>query len=103
MSFEVIPAIDLRGGRCVRLFQGDYAQETVFGDDPAAIAQRWEREGARRLHVVDLDGARAGTPLQLDVIRRITAAVAIPVQVGGGLRDREAVRAALEAGAQRAI
>jgi phosphoribosylformimino-5-aminoimidazole carboxamide ribotide isomerase len=103
MTFEVIPAIDLRGGRCVRLFQGDYAQETVFGDDPEAMARRWEREGARRLHVVDLDGARAGAPLQLEVVRRITASVTVPVQVSGGLRDREAVVAALAAGAQRAI
>src|SRR5438477_5241218 len=101
MNFEVIPAIDLRGGRCVRLYQGDYARETVFGDDPVAVAERWQREGARRLHVVDLDGARSGAPAQMDVIRSIAAVVDVPVEVGGGLRDRASVRAALEAGADR--
>lgn len=103
MSFEVIPAIDLRGGRCVRLFQGDYARETVFADDPVAVARRWEAEGARRLHVVDLDGARAGEPVQLEVVRRIAATVAIPVQLGGGLRERGSIAAALDAGVARAI
>lgn len=103
MNFEVIPAVDLRGGRCVRLFQGDYAQETVFADDPVSVAQRWEAEGAHRLHVVDLDGARARESVQLAVVRRIAAAVGIPVQLGGGLRTREAVWAALDAGVERAI
>src|SRR5262245_18318838 len=94
-SFEIIPAIDLRGGRCVRLFQGNYARETVFDDDPVAVARRWEAEGARRLHVVDLDGARAGAPVQLAVVRQIAGAVKVPVQLGGGLRDDGAIRAAL--------
>lgn len=102
-DFEVIPAIDLRGGRCVRLRQGDYARETVYGDDPVAMARRWEDEGAARLHLVDLDGAREGRPAQLEIAARIASAVCIPVQLGGGLRDAMAVRAALEAGAQRAI
>jgi phosphoribosylformimino-5-aminoimidazole carboxamide ribotide isomerase len=101
--FELIPAIDLRGGRAVRLLQGDYDQETVFGDDPVAIARRWEAEGAARLHIVDLDGARTGEQTQLEVIARIAAAVAIPVQVGGGLRDAAAVERVLAAGAARAI
>ncbi|MBI3910369.1 MAG: 1-(5-phosphoribosyl)-5-[(5-phosphoribosylamino)methylideneamino]imidazole-4-carboxamide isomerase [Armatimonadetes bacterium] len=101
--FEVIPAIDLRGGRCVRLRQGDYARETVYGDDPVAMARRWEAEGARWLHLVDLDGARAGQPAQLETVRRVAAAVRIPIQLGGGLRDTDAVRAALDAGAERAI
>jgi phosphoribosylformimino-5-aminoimidazole carboxamide ribotide isomerase len=99
----VYPAIDLRGGRCVRLVEGDFARETVYGDDPVAMAKRWEAAGARWLHVVDLDGARAGAPVQADVVARICAAVAIPVQTGGGLRDATAVRTVLEAGAARAI
>ncbi|HTE83907.1 MAG TPA: HisA/HisF-related TIM barrel protein, partial [Dehalococcoidia bacterium] len=71
---EVIPAIDLRGGRCVRLLQGDYARETVFGDDPVAMARRWEDEGAPRLHVVDLEGARTGVPCEVETIERIVPA-----------------------------
>src|SRR5262249_17075069 len=102
-DFEVIPAIDLRGGRCVRLIQGDYEQETVFGNDPVAIARRWEAEGARRLHVVDLDGAREGRPVQLEIVRRIAEAVRVPLQLGGGLRDAAAIHAALAAGVERAI
>ncbi len=99
----IYPAIDLRGGRCVRLVEGDFGRETVYGDDPVAVARRWEGAGARWLHVVDLDGARAGTPAQLDLVARIAAAVAIPVQVGGGLRDRRAVESVLAAGVERAI
>jgi phosphoribosylformimino-5-aminoimidazole carboxamide ribotide isomerase len=99
----VYPAIDLRGGRCVRLVEGDFARETVFGDDPVAMAKRWEDAGARWLHVVDLDGARAGAPAQADVVARICRAVGMQVQVGGGLRDEAAVRTVLDAGARRAI
>jgi phosphoribosylformimino-5-aminoimidazole carboxamide ribotide isomerase len=99
----VYPAIDLRGGRCVRLRQGAFDQETVYGDDPVATAQRWERLGARWLHVVDLDGARAGRPVQAALVAAICAAVRIPVQVGGGLRDPAAVAAVLDAGAARAV
>jgi phosphoribosylformimino-5-aminoimidazole carboxamide ribotide isomerase len=99
----VYPAIDLRGGRCVRLTQGDFAQETVYGDDPVTVARRWEVLGARWLHVVDLDGARAGRPAQATLVAAICAAVRIPVQVGGGLRDSAAVEEVLEAGAARAI
>ena len=84
---EIIPAIDIRGGRCVRLEQGDYDRETVFGDDPVAVARRWQAAGARRLHVVDLDGARDGRPGNEEVVRAILAASAVPVQVGGGVRD----------------
>jgi phosphoribosylformimino-5-aminoimidazole carboxamide ribotide isomerase len=96
----VIPAIDIRGGRCVRLVQGRAEDETVFGDDPVEMARRWEAEGAPRLHVVDLDGAFAGRPVQSGVVREIAAAVAIPVEIGGGLRDLDAVAAALAAGAR---
>ena len=99
----VYPAIDLRGGRCVRLTQGDFARETVYGDDPVTMARRWEALGAPWLHVVDLDGARAGQPLQASLVAAICAAVRIPVQVGGGLRTAAAVELVLEAGAARAV
>ena len=99
----VIPAIDLREGRCVRLFQGRFALETVYADNPIEVAKRWEQAGARRLHVVDLDGARLGRPQHLEAIAAICAAVSCPVQVGGGMRTPEAVEQALAAGADRAI
>jgi len=99
----IYPAIDLRGGQCVRLTEGDFSRETVYGDDPVAMARRWRDDGARWLHVVDLDGARAGAPVQADVVARICRAVDVPVQVGGGLRDEAAVRTVLDAGAARAI
>jgi phosphoribosylformimino-5-aminoimidazole carboxamide ribotide isomerase len=101
--FEVIPAIDLRGGRPVRLYQGDYARETVYGDDPVAVARAWAAGGAPRLHVVDLDGARAGAPAHLAELAAITRAVAVPVEFGGGIRTRAAAEAALAAGAERVI
>jgi phosphoribosylformimino-5-aminoimidazole carboxamide ribotide isomerase len=102
-EFEVIPAIDLRGGRAVRLYQGDYARETVYGDDPVAVARAWADGGAPRLHVVDLDGARAGAPAHLAALQAIVAAVAVPVEFGGGIRTRAAAEAALAAGAARVI
>jgi phosphoribosylformimino-5-aminoimidazole carboxamide ribotide isomerase len=101
--FDVIPAIDLRDGRCVRLLQGDFAAETRYGDDPVAMARRWQDEGARRLHVVDLDGAASGARRHGSVIAAICAALAIPVQVGGGLRDLDAIASVLDAGAEWAI
>jgi phosphoribosylformimino-5-aminoimidazole carboxamide ribotide isomerase len=97
------PAIDIRDGRAVRLVQGDYARETAYDDDPLDAARRWLEQGARALHVVDLDGARAGEPRNLDHVRRIAEAAEVTVQVGGGLRDAEAVGAALEAGADRVV
>jgi phosphoribosylformimino-5-aminoimidazole carboxamide ribotide isomerase len=100
---EVIPAIDLRGGRCVNLVQGDYDRETVFGDDPPAMARRWESLGAPRLHIVDLDGAREGAPRNLDAVRDICEAVSIPVQLGGGIRDVATARRAFETGTDRVI
>jgi phosphoribosylformimino-5-aminoimidazole carboxamide ribotide isomerase len=101
---EILPAIDLRGGRCVRLRQGDYAQETIFSDDPAEMARRWESEGATRLHLVDLDGAKAGRPVNVDSIRSIVKAIKIPCELGGGLRDEESLRLVLEEiGVERAI
>ena len=100
---EVIPAIDLRGGRCVRLVQGDYARETVFSEDPAEVARRWESSGAVRLHVVDLDGARTGTQANLDAIAGIVRAVGIPLQVGGGVRTDEDADALVNLGVDRLV
>ncbi len=100
---EVIPAIDLRGGRAVRLVQGDFSRETTFADDPVAVARRWQEEGATRLHVVDLDGARAREPLQLGVVRAIARAAGVPVQLGGGIRSEEAARQAVDAGVDRVV
>ena len=100
---DVIPAIDIRGGRCVRLVQGDYARETVFADDPAEAARRWRDAGAKRLHVVDLDGARLGRPVNWEAVTRIVAAVEVPVQLGGGLRDLGTVQRYLEGGVERVV
>ncbi len=100
---QVIPAIDLLDGQCVRLHQGDYDQVTRFSDDPLAQALAWQRQGAQRLHLVDLDGARTGQPINDAVIRQITAALAIPVQLGGGVRSRERAEELLACGLDRVI
>jgi phosphoribosylformimino-5-aminoimidazole carboxamide ribotide isomerase len=100
---EIIPAIDLRGGRVVRLLQGDPAQETHYGDDPAATAVAWELRGARRLHLVDLDGALDGSPANQPVLTAILRRVGIPAEVGGGLRSLDAIRAVLDLGAAVAV
>ena len=100
---DVIPAIDLRGGRCVRLYQGDYAQEEVFGTDPVAVALRWQDEGATLLHVVDLEGAASGEPANFDAIRAIAAAMTIPMEVGGGIRDMEKAETLAEYGVSRLV
>jgi phosphoribosylformimino-5-aminoimidazole carboxamide ribotide isomerase len=97
------PAIDILDGQAVRLVKGDFAEQTVYDDDPVRAARRWVDDGARFLHVVDLDGARAGRPVNLDHLGRIASALDVPVQYGGGLRTLPAVRDALRAGAQRAI
>ena len=97
------PAIDVRDGHAVRLMRGDYDQETVYDADPAEAARRWAAEGARYLHVVDLDGAREGRPMNLEAVERIASAVDVLVQVGGGLRSKEAIDAALNAGAARVV
>ena len=99
----VIPAVDLRGGRCVRLLQGRAEAETVFSDDPVATARAWAAEGAPRLHVVDLDGAFVGLPKQLGIIEEIVKSVHVPVEAGGGLRSLEAVEALLASGARWAL
>ncbi len=100
----LIPAIDLKDGKCVRLRQGRMEESTVFSDDPVAMAGRWVEAGARRLHLVDLDGAFAGRPVNAEVIRRIADAhPGVPIQVGGGIRDEETVEAYLDAGVQYVI
>lgn len=100
---EIIPAIDLLEGRCVRLYQGDYSQSQVFDENPAAVAVQWADGGATRLHVVDLDGAKAGKPVNLNAIAAIVRAVSVPVQVGGGLRDRTSISQLLDLGVERVI
>jgi phosphoribosylformimino-5-aminoimidazole carboxamide ribotide isomerase len=100
---QIWPAIDLRGGNCVRLMQGDYERETVFGEDPAAMARHWVSQGADRLHLVDLDGARDGKPSNLDSIRAILAAVDVPCQLGGGIRDTETIAQLIELGLSRLV
>jgi len=101
---QLLPAIDIRGGKCVRLRQGDYARETVFADDPSEMAQRWADQGAEWLHLVDLDGAREGRPVNTDAVRRIVSAVDIPCQLGGGLRDAQAIQLMLnDVGVNRVI
>lgn len=102
-AFQVFPAIDLRGGRCVRLYQGDYGRETVYGEDPVAQANAFVAEGAEVLHVVDLDAARSGEPVNRPVIGAICAAVPVPVQVGGGVRDRAAADALHALGVARVV
>lgn len=97
------PAIDIRGGKAVRLAQGDYDRETAYDDDPVDAAQRWQSGGARWLHVVDLDGAREGEPRNLDQVRRIVAAVNAEIQLGGGLRDSGKVDEAISAGVERVV
>lgn len=99
----VIPAIDLRDGRCVRLLQGDFNVESVYADDPVEVARRWERAGAPMIHVVDLDGAREGSPQQASVIQSIVGSVDLPVQVGGGVRSVEHIAALLKHGVERVI
>lgn len=99
----IIPAIDLKGGQCVRLYQGDMDQATIYSDDPVATALRWQNEGAERLHVVDLDGAVSGAGVNTAAIGRICEALKIPVQVGGGIRDLSAVERLFSLGVSRAI
>lgn len=102
-ALTVYPAIDLRGGRCVRLKQGDFGRSKEYDADPVERAREWERQGAEAIHVVDLDGARAGCPVQLDLIGRMARAVNVPLQVGGGIRALEDLRAVLGAGAERVV
>lgn len=99
----IIPAIDMRGGRCVRLFQGDYARETVYGDNPAEQAVKWMNDGAEIIHLVDLDGAKAGHPVNVEPIRRICESVNIPCEIGGGIRTEQDAELLFNAGVSRVI
>ncbi|HZE04013.1 MAG TPA: HisA/HisF-related TIM barrel protein, partial [Solirubrobacteraceae bacterium] len=99
----LLPAVDILQGKAVRLTRGEFDQSTVYDADPLDAARRWVQDGARRLHVVDLDGARGGAPVNLEHVRRIAAAVDVPIQLGGGLRTMAAVREAVSAGATRVM
>jgi len=100
---KVIPAIDLKGGKCVRLYQGDYSQETVFSDEPVSVALQWQSLGAQRLHLVDLDGAARGELCHLSLITKIVKRVKIPIQVGGGIRQLATIEQLLEGGVMRVV
>jgi len=102
-TIEIIPAIDIRKGRCVRLYQGDYEQEIVFSDDPVEVALEWQSLGAPRVHVVDLDGAVTGELHNLDIITEIAGALLVPTQVGGGIRHLNTIEQLLKAGIERVI
>lgn len=99
----LFPAIDIRGGKCVRLIQGDYSQEIIYNDSPTAMAKEWEEQGAAYIHVVDLDGAKTGDSLNKEAIQAIAGSVSIPVQVGGGIRSMEIIEAHIAAGVSRVI
>jgi phosphoribosylformimino-5-aminoimidazole carboxamide ribotide isomerase len=103
MSFTIYPAIDIRGGKCVRLKQGDYGQETVYGDDPVQIAEQFIEAGAEWIHVVDLDAARSGELVNLPVIERLVKHSSIPIQVGGGVRNLERLQRLLDLGVSRVV
>lgn len=103
MSFILYPAVDLRGGKCVRLYQGNYGAETVYDADPVGVARKWAAAGAEWLHVVDLDAARTGEPVNLSVIRKMASSVDIPLQAGGGVRSMDRLEALFSAGVQRVI
>lgn len=103
IGVEVWPAIDIRQGRCVRLRQGDFSRQTVYGEDPAEMARHWVNQGARRLHLVDLDGAAQGKPCNLEAIQRILQVVDVPCQFGGGIRNETSIQRLLELGAHRLV
>ncbi|MDP9420965.1 MAG: HisA/HisF-related TIM barrel protein, partial [Actinomycetota bacterium] len=100
---QLYPAIDLRGGRCVRLLRGDYGAETVYSDDPVAVARRFADAGAAWIHLVDLDAARTGEPVNRPLVTAVAASVPVPVQAGGGVRDEATVEALLDAGVARVV
>lgn len=101
--FIIYPAIDIRDGKCVRLVQGDYNQETVYNDEPAEVALQWEEQGAEWIHLVDLDGAKAGQPVNAELIGRIASSVKVPVQIGGGIRSESDIDRLLSLGVSRVI
>jgi phosphoribosylformimino-5-aminoimidazole carboxamide ribotide isomerase len=100
---EIIPAVDIRGGRCVRLYQGDYRQETVFDEDPVTAALTWSAQGARWLHVVDLDGALAGEPQNMEVVEEIMKETGLLIELGGGIRQQEVAEKLLRQGVSRLV
>ena len=100
---DIIPAIDLRGGKCVRLLRGDYACETVYSEDPIEVAKNWENLGATRIHVVDLDGARTGSPENLDVVKFMASIVSVPIQLGGGMREIKTIEDVISVGVDRVV
>ena len=100
---EIIPAIDIKGGKCVRLYQGDYSQETIFSEDPVAVALNWQAQGTLRLHIVDLDGAASGGVRNMAIVETIVKQVGLPVQTGGGIRDRTTAEELLRIGVERVI
>ncbi|MFW6278793.1 MAG: 1-(5-phosphoribosyl)-5-[(5-phosphoribosylamino)methylideneamino]imidazole-4-carboxamide isomerase [Bacillota bacterium] len=100
---EVIPAVDIQDGKCVRLLQGDFDREVVYGENPVEMAEHWAEQGAKRLHVVDLDGARTGQPCNLDLIEGIASRLEIPVQLGGGIRNLDTIKKYLDVGIDRVI
>ena len=102
-QIEIIPAIDIRGGKCVRLYQGDFNKETVFANDPVEMAVRWQSMGAERLHIVDLDGAATGDECNFDIVRRLIATVKVPVQIGGGIRTMRSIERYIGIGADRVV
>lgn len=99
----ILPAIDIKDGQCVRLYQGDYAKATVYDSDPAQVAARWHKAGAKWLHIVDLDGAVQGYPVNLELLKRVRATTHIPIEIGGGLRSMEHIEQVFDAGADRVI
>lgn len=103
VTMDIIPAIDIRNGKCVRLYQGDYSRETIFSEDPASVAMKWQSLGAKRIHVIDLDGAASGKPVNLKIVSSIIKQIKIPVQLGGGIRNEADIKALLEIGINRII
>jgi len=102
-TIDIIPAVDIRNGKCVRLFQGDYNQETIFSDNPLEVAMQWQATGAQRIHIIDLDGAAAGDTINFKLIEKIAGAIKVPIQLGGGIRSLETIKKLLETGIKRVI
>lgn len=100
---KIIPAIDIKNGKCVRLFQGDYSKETIYESNPVVVAQTWEAQGAQQLHIVDLDGAKSGRIINIEIIQKIIKAVKIPIQVGGGIRDLTSIIRIIEVGVKSVV
>lgn len=100
---QIIPAIDIRNGKCVRLFQGDYAKETIYADSPVDMALKWKKQGAKKLHIVDLDGAKNGELINFEVIKNIISETRLPVQIGGGIRNIASIKRLIEVGVSKIV